>query len=198
MYNLYGKVLEMINELLKENRSIREFDRNYPVSKKELEDMVEITRFCASSANMQALKYRLVYDKAQAQTVFENVKWAGYIKGAAVPAQNNECGAFIIVCLDTGISGNDRQFAIDTGIASQSMALKAKEAGLGCCMLTSFSEKPIKEKLGIDEKYKIMLVLAVGKPKEQPVITDCNGDIKYYRKDGVHYVPKRSLEEILI
>ena len=45
-----------------------------------------------------------------------------------------------------------------------------------------------------------MLVLALGKPDEEVVLTDLpeGGDSSYYRKDGVHYVPKRALEEVVI
>ena len=47
----------------------------------------------------------------------------------------------------------------------------------------------------------LALVLALGRPKETVVLVPVkeDGNIKYYRdKDGIHYVPKRGLEEILI
>ena len=51
------------------------------------------------------------------------------------------------------------------------------------------------------EKYKIVLVLAIGKPKEEAVLetVSADGNIRYWRDEqGVNHVPKRSLEDIVI
>jgi hypothetical protein len=45
------------------------------------------------------------------------------------------------------------------------------------------------------------LVLALGKPKETVVLDEVgpDGNIKYWRdSDGVHHVPKRKLEDIIV
>ena len=43
-------------------------------------------------------------------------------------------------------------------------------------------------------------MIALGRPDEVIELTelDENGSIKYYRENGIHYVPKRSIEEIVI
>ena len=51
------------------------------------------------------------------------------------------------------------------------------------------------------EQYFVSLVLALGKPKEEVVLVPLNedGSTTYYRdKNQIHYVPKRSLDDILI
>ena len=62
--------------------------------------------------------------------------------------------------------------------------------------------KRLAELLDIDTaKYSIDLVLALGKPKEKVVVVPvgADGDVRYYRDaDQVHYVPKRSLDEIIL
>jgi len=59
----------------------------------------------------------------------------------------------------------------------------------------------LREAMAIPSRYEILLVIALGKPREQVVIEGVgpNGDIKYWRdRDAVHHVPKRSLKEIII
>ena len=82
------------------------------------------------------------------------------------------------------------------------MMLGAAEKGYGGCMLANVQRSNLAEALGIDSsRYSIDLVLALGKPKEEVVIVPVgeDGSIKYYRdKNQVHYVPKRTLEDILL
>jgi nitroreductase len=90
---------------------------------------------------------------------------------------------------------------VDPGIAAQSILLGATERGLGGCILATIQRDVLREALGIDKRYEILLVLALGKTKETVVIDPVgpDGDIKYWRDaDGVHHVPKRALDEILI
>jgi hypothetical protein len=53
----------------------------------------------------------------------------------------------------------------------------------------------------LDERFHIGYVIALGKPAETCVIEPVgkDGDVKYYRDaDGVHHVPKRSMEDLLV
>ena len=55
--------------------------------------------------------------------------------------------------------------------------------------------------MALDERYEILMVIVLGKPKEEvrlvPLGTE--GDIKYYRDgNGVHLVPKRELDDIIL
>jgi hypothetical protein len=68
-------------------------------------------------------------------------------------------------------------------------------------MIGSIDKDGLRQALDIPEKYEIVLILALGKPKETVVIEDVgpDGDIKYYRDDDdVHHVPKRSLDELIL
>ena len=51
------------------------------------------------------------------------------------------------------------------------------------------------------ERFEILFVLALGKPKEKVVleVLEPDGDVRYWRdEEGVHHVPKRTLDEIII
>jgi nitroreductase len=89
----------------------------------------------------------------------------------------------------------------DHGIAAQSILLGATERGLGGCMFGNVNKELLRRSLEIGEQYEILQVIALGKPKEEVRLVPLqdDGDIKYYRDSaGVHYVPKRSLDEIIL
>ena len=68
-------------------------------------------------------------------------------------------------------------------------------------MMASVRKKELRSALNIDDKYEILLVVALGKPKEIVKLTELEegGDTKYWRdKDQVHHVPKRKLNNIIV
>jgi nitroreductase len=79
--------------------------------------------------------------------------------------------------------------------------LGATEKGLGGCIIASIEREGLRKALEIPPRYEILLVLALGRPKETVVIETVgdSGDIKYWRDGkGVHHVPKRLLDDIII
>ena len=114
------------------------------------------------------------------------------------PREGERPSAYIIVLGDTGITGS---FGCDHGIAAQSILLGAVERGLGGCVISSIDRDVVRGSIGIPERFDILLVIALGKPKETVKIETVgpDGDVRYWRDyDGTHHVPKRSLEEILL
>ena len=68
-------------------------------------------------------------------------------------------------------------------------------------MIGSINREKLREYLNIPDHFEILLVVALGKPKETVVLENVgpNGDIKYWRdSEGVHHVPKRKLEDIIV
>jgi len=90
---------------------------------------------------------------------------------------------------------------VDVGIAAQTLMLNACEMGFGGCMIGAFNPDEVSDAIRIPTKYRPVLLLALGVPDESVFITEIgkDGDTKYFRdKAGLHFVPKRSLESVLI
>lgn len=187
----------MIKDLISQNRSYRRFHEHNPVDRRILEDMVDLARKSPSAGNKQPLKYLLSCSKDLNEKIFPNLAWAGYLKDWNGPVQGERPAAYIIILGDRNISEN---FYCDHGIASQSMLLGAVEKGLGGCIIGSINRKELRKVLNIGDRFEILLVLALGEPKEKVVLEDVkNEDITYWRDEkDVHHVPKRSLNDLIL
>jgi nitroreductase len=157
-----------------------------------------MARLSASGANLQPLKYILACEPRMNAEIFSCLGWAAYLKEWPGPEPGERPSAYIVILGDTDIS---KEFGVDHGIAGQSMLLGAREKGLAGCMLGTINRKDLREILNIESHLKILLVLAIGKPKEEVVIETVSpgGNIRYWRDAAaVHHVPKRSLQEIIV
>ena len=73
--------------------------------------------------------------------------------------------------------------------------------GLGGCMIGNVNPEKVRETLELEERFRPVLVIALGKPDETVVLTELKPgeSFNYYRDENdVHYVPKRPLDEIII
>ncbi|HAF31306.1 MAG TPA: nitroreductase [Bacteroidales bacterium] len=187
----------MLKDLILKNRSYRRFYQDYKISIEDLTELVDLARLSASGRNLQALKYYLSADSSTNEKIFSTLAWAGYLKNWDGPEEGERPSGYIIILGDTRLTNN---FMCDHGIASQSMLLGAVEKGLGGCIFASVKREKLKELLKLEDYFEVLLVLAIGKPKEKVVVEDViDDDIKYYRDENqIHHVPKRSLDEIII
>ncbi|MDD5397769.1 MAG: nitroreductase family protein [Dehalococcoidia bacterium] len=187
-----------IKELVYKNRSYRRYYQEVAVSLDTLKELVDLGRMSASAMNLQPLKYILSNDPARNAAIFSNIGWAAYLKDWGGPPEGERPAAYIIMMGDTEISKN---VVWDHGIAAQSILLGTIERGLGGCMIATIRKSDLAKALNIGSRYEILLVIAIGKPKEQVMIDplDRDGDVKYWRdSQSVHHVPKRLLQDIII
>jgi nitroreductase len=188
----------MLAELVLKNRSYRRFYEEVKLSSETLRELVDLARLSASAANLQPLRFYLSNSSETNAVIFNTLGWAGYLEDWSGPETGERPSAYIIVLLDTAISGNSMA---DEGIAAQSILLGAVEKGYGGCILGNVKRGELKAGLGIDEHLNVLLAIALGKPKEEVVIEPLgsDGNIRYWRSnDKIHHVPKRSLDDILI
>lgn len=188
----------MLRDLVLKNRSYRRFHQEITIERETLRELVDLARLSASALNLQPLKYILSCDPQTNGKIFPHLGWAGYLKDWPGPDEGERPSAYIIILGDTHIS---RSFGCDHGIAAQSILLGATEKGLGGCMIATVNRQELSKAIGIPARYEILLVIALGKPKEKVVIepVGLDGNIRYWRdSQGVHHVPKRALDEIII
>ncbi|MFO7815078.1 MAG: nitroreductase family protein [Halanaerobiales bacterium] len=140
-------------KLLKTRRAIREFEEK-DVEKDKLEKIVETARYAPTANNVQPWQFVVVTDNDKIETL-EN-----YIdQGKKFPAS-------------IAVFSEDVKHHLEDGSnVSTYIMLAAKELGLGTCWIGSYA-KPyaphVKELLGVPEHYKLISIITVGYPDENP------------------------------
>lgn len=188
----------MLRDLILKNRSYRRFDQDVPVALDTLKELVNLARLSASASNRQPLKYVLSCDPRKNALIFPHLAWAGYLEDWPGPDESERPTAYTVILGDISIT---KHFHCDHGIAAQSILLGATEKGLGGCIIASVDRDKLRQALAIPEHLDILLAIALGKPAEEVVLEAIgpDGDIRYWRDgDGVHHVPKRSLDDIVV
>jgi nitroreductase len=188
----------MLKDLIRKNRSYRRFFQDMPIDSETLRQLVDLGRLSASGRNRQPLKYILSSNAQRNVLILPHLGWAAELKDWVGPEEGERPSAYIVILGDRDVSPSA---GCDHCIAAQSIMLGAAERGLGGCMIRSVARDDLRQALGIPERYDILLVLALGKPKETVVIDPLgsDGDTRYWRDaDGVHHVPKRSLDEVIL
>lgn len=183
-----------LETLLKRNRSYRGYDRSRAVTEDDLMDLVRAVTWVGSGMNAQPLRFRLVTGEDTAR-VHPLVKLGAALPEEHLPHPGEEPSAYIVVC---SVQPENRVVDMDLGIAAQSILLKAVETGLGGIFILNFQAGALQEALGLP--LKPLAVLGIGKPSERVFLMPCHeGDsLDYYRKDGVHFVPKLQVEDLLV
>ena len=191
---------ESLRQLMIADRTVRRFREDMEVSVATLEKLVELTRYCPSGRNAQPLRYVIVNSEEEREKIYPLLKWAGYFQDWDGPEKGERPAAYLIQCLDTKYGQN---CLCDDGLQLEAITLGMRTLGLGGCIIKAFNAPRLSEALNIDERYAPRYVLALGYPAEEVRLEDMSGDedadFKYYRTpDGVHHVPKRQLEELII
>ena len=95
------------------------------------------------------------------------------------------------------VPGNPMVY-VDAGISAQSMLLKAVDMGLNGLIVAAFDKSAVREVFSLP--YEPLLVIAIGKSAEKITCVPIGSadSHAYYRKDGVHYVPKVKAEFLMV
>ena len=190
-----------LDTLLLRNRSIRGYDKSYKVHRRQLDAMIAVNTKIASSVNMQMLRFHPVTaDDPAVPAIQAHIRMGRGLPELHLPFPGTEPEAFIIVY--TTVPENS-SVDIDLGISLQSMLLKAVELGLNGLIIRNFDHAEIKEAIGVD--LEPVAVVALGRSAEKVELVELpagsaegGASLKYYREDGVHYVPKLCAQDLTV
>lgn len=190
----------MFESLVRNNRSYRSFNRSVPVTREQIVRWLTCVRMSPSARNLQMLKFKPVTDADTCTRLVSLTRWAGALPQIQIPPKGHEPTAFLVICADLSIANCSENTLIDVGIAAQTFLLAATVDGFGGCMFRSFAPDAVRELLKLPETLVPVLVIALGKPDERVELVDLpeSASVNYYRENGVHCVPKRSLDDLVI
>ncbi len=147
---------EVIN-IIKSRVSVRNYlDKEIP--KEILEDLIDCARLAPSGYNRQPWTFLVVTDKELKEKLSEICTYGRFLK---------EAGAGILIFCE-----KDAETALeDACAATENIIISAQAYGLGTCWINSYKKEhseEVKRLVNCPDNLELMVILAVGYPKEIP------------------------------
>ena len=150
-------------EAVKARRSIRRY-KPTPIPDEILQKILGAARLAPSANNSQPWKFVVVRDedlKIKLTQACNNKKWIA------------EAPVVIVACgfpdeADAFMGGYMNSFAVDVAIALDHLVLTATNLGLGSCWVGRFKEEKVKNILEIPQDVKVVALIPLGYPNEEP------------------------------
>lgn len=143
-------------EALRTRRSVRNFAPDV-IDKAVIEEIVDCGRLAASGINIQPWEFVVVTGEEMRRRIADTTDHGPFIADAPV------C---IVV-----VSKPEKYYLEDGSAATQNILVAARAHGLGTCWVAG-DKKPyadaIVEMVGAPEGFKLVSLIAVGKPAESP------------------------------
>lgn len=184
-----------LDSLLLRNRSHRGYNKAQVVTLQQLQTIVGVNDKIPSGRNQQVLRFRLVTRDSGADKLLPLIKFGAALPELHLPFEGEEPEAFIVICATVPES---KFVDIDLGISLQSMLLKAVEIGLNGIAVGAFDKDAVRAALELPLAPALIVAIGKGSDKIQLTHIRAGEPQAYYRKDGIHYVPKLALDDLLI
>jgi len=144
-------------DLILSRRSIRRYE-NKDIPEEVLKQILEAGRQAPSAANRQPIRFVVVNDHGILKNLCDNLI-NRFVKYAPVA---------IVGCADTKSLLTGKWAVVDATIAMQNMVIAAWALGIGSCWIGACDEEKVKELLKIPDKWKVVALVTLGYPAEQP------------------------------
>ncbi|MCM8805278.1 MAG: nitroreductase family protein [Candidatus Omnitrophica bacterium] len=154
-------------DVIKERRSIRAF-KVTPISINILKDIIDCARLAPTARNLQPWTFVVITEEKTIKKIAEATDYGKFL------AQAPCC--ILVFCEDT------KYYLEDGSAATENILLAAKAYGIGSCWIAGDKKpyvKKISEIVNAPENQKLVSIIALGYPDEQPC------------------PPKKSLDEVI-
>jgi nitroreductase len=138
-------------------RSIRSYQQK-DIPEEILAQILEAGRQAPSAVNKQPIRFIIVKDN-EIKKEFSKGLFNRFVKDAPV---------VIVGCADVNSLLTGKWAIVDTAIAMQNMVIASLTIGIGSCWIGAFNEDNVKKLLKIPNKWKVVALLTLGYPAEQP------------------------------
>ena len=148
-------------------RSVRRFDPR-PVEREKLISCLEAARIAPSAEHAQPWRFIILdesavisrFGEAVFSGIYRNTRWA--MKAPVLVILLADLN--FIVHRVSPIVQPVHYYLLDLGIAGEHIVMQAQRMGLGSCWIGWFDFRRAKRFLGLDKRYRICDLLAIGYP----------------------------------
>ena len=162
-------------DLILSRRSIRRYE-NKDIPEEVLQQILEAGRQAPSAANRQPIRFVIVKDHDILKNLCDNLI-SRFVKKAPVA---------IVGCADIKSLLTGKWAVVDTTIAMQNMVIAAWALGIGSCWIGACNKEKVKELLKIPDKWKVVALVTLGYPAEQPKPRKKKPFEKLFNFNGFH------------
>ena len=151
---------EAVLKNIRSRRVVREMS-DVPVSREQLETILEAARWAPSGGNLRPIRY-IVIEDAETRRLIRLVS----------PGMFQHAPALILLCLNEevmiehSLPPSDRALLIDIGTAAQTIMLAAHGIGLASGPVTSYSKEAIRVILNLPDSYSPEMFICIGHKAE--------------------------------
>lgn len=159
------------NEVIKNRRSIRKFDKNKKVSREDVEKVIQAAIYAPTWKNSQTARYYCAVDDEAIKTVSDCLQGSN--------KEKSDGAALIVTTFVHNRSGFDKDGNpdnecgngwgyYDLGLACENLVLKATEMGMGTLIMGIRNGEMLRDVLSIPETETVVAVIALGYPDIDP------------------------------
>jgi nitroreductase len=146
---------------IRQRRSVRAY-KAVEVEEEKLKKILEAARLSPSASNRQEWKFIVVRNEETKKKLAKAAFGQSFIGKA--PVVLVACGTESKTIMACG----QPAYTVDVSIACAFMILQAHELGIGTCWIGAFKEDEVKKILKIPDSVRIVAMIPLGYPDEDP------------------------------